>query len=176
MVIWITGISGSGKTTIAKTLISLLKKKIPEMINVDGDEIRQIFEEKLGYSEFDRKKQIQRIQRLCLLLDAQKQLVIASALYSNEELLKWNRQNFSDYYEIYLNASLKLVEKRDVKGLYKKARQGLEKNIVGLDIPWNVPKKPDLKVDCNKNYSIEETIQKIIYSIPRFKTEYENLS
>ena len=71
MVIWITGISGSGKSTIAMALMKLFKNKVPELINIDGDTIREVFDEKIGYLENDRKKHINRIQRLCLLLDKQ---------------------------------------------------------------------------------------------------------
>jgi len=169
MIVWITGISGSGKTTIAKALVKKLKPKIPHLFNVDGDEVRELFGEDLGYTERDRMIQIKRIQRLCHLLEKQNQVVIASALYSNKDLLKWNRENFSEYYEIYLNAPLALVKERDVKGLYKKYENGDEKNIIGLDIPWHEPKNPDLKIDCSGDLSLDEVIQKIINLIPKFK-------
>ena len=145
MVIWITGISGAGKSTIAKALMQSFKDKVPELINIDGDTVRDVFDEKLGYTENDRKKHIKRIQRLCLLLDKQEQVVITSALYSNKDILSWNRKNFSEYYEIYLDVSIEIAQKRDTKGLYDKYKKGLEKNIVGLDIPWQHPEKPDLK-------------------------------
>ena len=176
MIIWITGISGSGKTTIAKSIVSMFHKEIPEMINVDGDEIRELFNDKLGYSEKDRYIQIQRIQRLCYLLEKQNQVVVASALYSREDLLQWNRKNFYEYYEIYLSASIALVKKRDVKGLYKRVEKGLEKNVVGVDIPWSVPKSPDLKIDCDKNFSLNDTVLQIIKVVPRLRDAYESLS
>ena len=169
MILWITGISGSGKTTIAKELISILKNFLPEIINVDGDEIRELFGNDLGYEEKDRIIQIKRIQRLCLLLEKQNLIVIASALYASDELLSWNRKNFREYYEIFLDAPIELVEKRDVKGLYKKAKEGLENNIVGIDIPWNKPKDPDLTINFNSNISLKETVDKIINIIPNFK-------
>ena len=169
MVIWLTGISGAGKSTIANGLLDLLKSHIPELINIDGDQVRDVFEEKLGYSEHERNTHIKRIQRLCLLLDKQEQIVITSALYSNENLLQWNRENFSEYYEIYLNASLDLVKKRDVKGLYKKYEEGKEKNIVGLDIPWKEPKNPDLEIDFSKEISIIQILYQIIDIVPKFK-------
>jgi len=169
MVIWITGISGSGKTTIAKALVKRLKFSIPEIINIDGDEVRELFGSKLGYDKQSRIKQIKRIQRLCLLLDKQNIVVLASALYADDELLKWNRENFSEYYEVYLNASLKLVKDRDPKGIYTRANKGLERNVVGIDIAWKAPKKPDLMVNCTKNKSVEEIIDKVINLIPKLK-------
>lgn len=170
MIIWITGISGSGKSTIANELIKKFKKKIPEIINVDGDEIRELFLGDLSYAKEDRIIQIQRIQRLCLLLEKQNQFVIASALYANNELLAWNRNNFSEYYEIYLNASIKLVSKNDVKGLYKKVHTDFEKNVVGVDIKWNIPKIPDLVINRDSNISIKDSVEKIIKLVPRLRS------
>ena len=172
MIIWITGLSGAGKTTIARALISKFKDKIPYMFNVDGDEVRELFGNSLGYAEENRIEQIKRIQKLCLLLEKQKLLVIASALYSSPDLLEWNRKNFNKYFEIYIDASLDLVQERDVKGLYKKAKEGKEKNIVGIDIPWHEPKNPDLIIKASKNYSIDESIKPIINSISLFKNNF----
>jgi len=150
-------------------LMKLFKNKVPELINIDGDTIREVFDEKIGYLENDRKKHINRIQRLCLLLDKQEQVIITSALYSNKNILSWNRKNFSEYYEIYLDASIELVQKRDTKGLYSKYEKGLEKNIVGLDIPWHKPENPDLKIDFKNNYTVEEVVKKIIEIVPKFR-------
>ena len=113
MVIWITGISGAGKTTIANSIIQNYKHKIHNLVNVDGDAVRELYGNDLGYAEKDRIRQIKRMQKLCLFLENQNLIVIASALYSNSELMAWNRKNFSEYFEIYLNASLELVKERE---------------------------------------------------------------
>ena len=73
----------------------------------------------------------------------------------------WNRKNFKNYFEIYLDASLDLVRKRDIKGLYKKYDKGLEKNIVGLDVPWNEPQNFDLKINMDSLPTIERVINTI---------------
>lgn len=161
MIIWITGISGSGKTTIASSLIKKYKSVIRNLVNVDGDIVRELFGDDLMYDTKSRITQIKRIQRLCLFLESQNLVVIASALYSDSKLMLWNRENFKNYYEIYLEASLDLVKKRDVKGLYKKYEKGLEKNIVGLDIPWHIPQNFDLKINMDELPSIEEVIDRI---------------
>ena len=145
MVIWITGISGAGKTTIANSLIDKYKKVLPNLVNIDGDAIRNLYGNDLGYEETQRIIQIKRLQKLCLFLENQGQIVIASALYSSPFLMAWNRENFSQYYEIYLNVSLELVKIRDPKGIYKKYELGREKNIVGIDVPWHEPEKPNLR-------------------------------
>ena len=161
MIIWITGISGSGKTTIASSLIKKYKSVIRNLVNVDGDIVRELFGNDLMYDKKSRITQIKRIQRLCLFLESQNLVVIASALYSDSKLMLWNRENFKNYYEIYLEASLDLVKKRDVKGLYKRYEKGLEKNIVGLDIPWHIPQNFDLKINMDELPSIEEVIDRI---------------
>ena len=84
------------------------------MINIDGDIVRYFFEEQSPrYEEDDRVKQIKRIQKVCKFLEQQKLILIVSALYCSNELMKWNRENFSNYYEIFLDADLSLVKKRD---------------------------------------------------------------
>lgn len=169
MVIWITGISGSGKTTIAQGIISKYKKHLPNLVNIDGDLVREFFEEDLQYDEISRIKQIKRIQKICKFLEKQELILIVSALYSNSELMDWNRKNFLNYYEIYLDASLDLVKKRDPKNLYQKFKEGKEKNIVGIDIPWQAPEKYNLKIDMKENTSIEKIIKEISLKIYCFK-------
>ena len=130
-------------------------------MKVDGDVIRELYENDLGFSERDRELQIKRIQKFALFLENQNQIVLVSALYCNEKLMKWNRENFNSYFEIYLDASLSVVESRDSKGLYKKFREGKEKNVVGLDIPWYEPKNPDIKIKIDKSTSINFIVRKI---------------
>tara|TARA_B100000686_G_scaffold104955_1_gene112118 strand:- start:881 stop:1390 length:510 start_codon:yes stop_codon:yes gene_type:complete len=165
VVIWITGISGAGKTTIANSIIQNYKHKIYNLVNVDGDAVRELYGNDLGYAEKDRIRQIKRMQKLCLFLENQNLIVIASALYSNFELMNWNRKNFSEYFEIYLNASLELVKKRDPKGIYEKFNKGKEKNLVGIDIPWHEPKKPNLVIDMDKTKSVSDIRKNIIENL-----------
>ena len=106
MIIWLTGLSGSGKTTISNILYSKLKTSIPPLVKIDGDEIRELFNDTKTYDENSRYNQIKRIQRLALILSKQGLYVIVSALYCNPELMEWNRKNFKSYYEIYLDIPL----------------------------------------------------------------------
>ena len=97
------------------------------------------------------------------------QIVIASALYASPELLKWNRENFVDYFEIYLKAPLVLVKKRDPKNLYKKYDAGIERNIVGLDIPWHEPKESNIEINMEEELPIDKIVKKISSKIRLFK-------
>ena len=162
MVIWITGLSGAGKTTLAKDLISALRSDISNIVLLDGDQIRELYGNDLSFHESDRIKQIQRIQKLALFLEKQGLLVIVSALYANDELLLENRATFDDYYEVYLSANVDFLVTREIKGLYKKALQNITKNVVGVDIPWHSPKNPDLTFNVADNISAKKMAEKII--------------
>jgi len=169
MIIWITGISGSGKSTISNAILKKYKNKIPNLVNIDGDAVRDLYADKLGYKVKDRIKQIKRVQNICIFLEKQGLIVIASALYANDKLLEWNRNNFKNYFEIFLKADIGLVKKRDPKNIYKKFEAGAELNVVGLDIKYNIPKNPDLIIDFNKNKTIDSVVNRIINSIEIFK-------
>ena len=169
MIIWLTGISGAGKTTLAKNLLDLLKGKLLNLVGVDGDEIRTLFGNDLGYDINDRIKQIKRIQTLTKFLDKQGIHVIASALYFSEEISNWNKKNFSSYYEIYIKASLALVSNKDVKGIYNKGKIGEEENIVGMDIKWIEPESPFLIIDRDLGVTQKGMVKKVINNIPVLK-------
>ena len=159
MIIWITGLSGSGKTTISKELFKKYKPKIKNLVCVDGDVIRNLYDNDLAYDEKSRIKQIIRVQNLCDYLNQQGLIVIVAALYNNVDLMQWNRKKFKNYYQIYLNASIELVKKRDPKKLYYKYEKGLQNNIVGIDIPWHKPINSDLTIDMTEKTNKEEVIE-----------------
>ncbi|MBF96490.1 MAG: putative adenylyl-sulfate kinase [Alphaproteobacteria bacterium MarineAlpha9_Bin4] len=172
MIIWITGISGSGKTTLTQGIYKKYKSRVKNLVCVDGDVIRDLYDNDLGYDEKSRVKQIKRIQKLCLYLESQGLIVLVAALYSNSNLMSWNKKNFKNYYEVYLKASINLVKKRDPKNLYKKFKIGEEKNIVGLDIEWEEPKEYDLLINMEKEISSSETVKKLINKLKLFSKEF----
>ncbi len=137
------------------------------MVQLDGDEIREVYQQNLGFNENDRFKQIQRIQRLALMLDRQGMLVVVSALYCHPVLTTWNRQSFSGYFEVYLDAPLSLVAARDAKGLYAEAKRRELPQVVGIDIPWHAPTNPNMRVDAASAGSADEIAVQIGQQIPR---------
>lgn len=167
MVIWLTGLSGAGKTTIAETLARLLKPRLPELVLIDGDVIRELFGASLGFDEGARREQIGRLQRLSGLLARQGLVVVVAALYAHPDLLTWNRVHLPGYFEVYVDAPLALVQQRDVKGLYAKAKAGAMPNVVGIDIPWHAPQQPDLVIDAQAGETPEASARRIIQRLPR---------
>jgi len=167
MVIWITGLSGAGKTSLARALARRFKPQIPEMVIIDGDDVRRLFGPSLGYREQDRYTQIRRIQAIARMLDGQGMVVVVAALYAHPDLLAWNRENFSSYFEVYLDAPLELVGERDSKGLYARAARGETANVVGFDIPWRAPENPDLRVGVGRGWEPDEIVVEIAKRVPK---------
>ena len=162
MVIWITGLSASGKTTLSKSFGQLVRPLYPNFVLLDGDVIRQLYGNDLGYSEADRWIQIKRIQTIAVFLEQQSIIVVVAALYAHDDLLSHNRTIFERYFEVYLKAEIKFLSTREVKGLYKKAFNKEIKDIVGVDIPWNEPKDPDLIFQMVESKTPEE-MAKILF-------------
>ena len=174
MIIWITGLSGAGKTTLCTTLYDRLKPVIPELVVLDGDVIRRAYGNDLTHSESDRVRQVHRLRNMANILAEQDLVVLVGVLYAHPHLLAWNRENLPDYTEIYLDASLETVMARDNKGLYVAAQRGEMKDVVGLDIPWNAPRIPDLRLDIDAAESPDSYADRVIRAIPRFEAAMRN--
>jgi len=166
MVIWLTGLSGSGKSSLAAALHALLKPARPALVRLDGDEIRAAFGGDLGFAEADRHRQIQRIQRIAKILADQDIDVLVAALYAHPELLLWNRENLPGYFEIYLKADVDFLLRREVKALYSRARRGEISQVVGVDIPWRAPPNPDLVIDAANAPPPEILARRVWAAIP----------
>lgn len=150
MVIWITGLSGVGKTTLAAAVAALLKPRMPNIVVLDGDAVRTAFGPTLGHRIEDRIVQVKRLQGIAKMLEEQDIVVIVAVLYAAPDLLAWNRANFARYREVYLKAPVEFLQRRDDKGLYAAAAAGRMPNVVGLDIPWNAPTSPDLVIEATR--------------------------
>ena len=164
-----TGLSGAGKTTLCTALHNILKADLPELVILDGDAVRAAFGHNLGYKEDDRVLQVNRLQALARVLSDQNLVVIVGVLYNNAELLAWNRAELSDYYEIYLKASLETVRSRDPKGLYAKRMAGDLSDVVGIDIPWNEPQNADFVLDMDEASDPHTMAMQIVKAIPRLE-------
>jgi len=157
-VIWITGLSGAGKTTLANKLEKNLKFIGIPCILLDGDLVRKIFQEdkyEKNYSYEERKKISNKYSRMSLLLANQGYCVITSVISMFEEIYEWNKKNLPGYYEIFLDIPLEELKKRDSKGIYTKFEKGNLKNIAGLDLAIQKPTAPDMHIRDNDKINEE---------------------
>ncbi|MEZ4958102.1 MAG: adenylyl-sulfate kinase [Saprospiraceae bacterium] len=158
MVLWLTGLSGSGKSTIAQQLEKelLIKGYLAKVL--DGDNIRSGINNNLGFSMEDRDENIRRIAEIAKLFVDTGIITICSFISPTVEIRAFAKEIIGndDFLEIYINTPLEVCEKRDVKGLYKKARTGALKNFTGIDSPYEPPIAPDLEIKTIEN-SIEES-------------------
>jgi len=164
--LWFTGLSGSGKSTIANALERKLHEEGYKTYALDGDNIRQGINQDLTFSAKDRTENIRRIAEVAhLLVDAG--IIVLAAFVSPYKKDRENIVNIvgnDNFVEIFVNTSLEECEKRDVKGLYKKARSGEIKNFTGVNAPYEVPDNPDVEV-ITDNMSVDESVLKIYNTI-----------
>lgn len=161
-VYWITGLSCAGKTTIGSLLYKELKKIKKNIVFLDGDILRDIFGNDLGYFVEDRKKAAVRNSNLCKALSDQGIDTICATIGMFHDIREWNEKNIKSYKEIYLKVPREILIKRDVRGLYKRALNGEEKNVVGIDIEAEEPVNPDVLILNDETKTPEEIVAYIM--------------
>jgi adenylylsulfate kinase len=161
LVVWMTGLSGSGKTTIAVALEQMLSEKGVLTQVLDGDNIRSGINNNLSFTEEDRKENIRRISEVSKLF-VNCGIVTLNCFVSPTKNIRQQAKNIlgDDVIEVFVNTPFEECEKRDVKGLYAKARAGEIKNFTGLDAPFEVPESPFLDVKT-VGRSVEECAKQI---------------
>jgi len=170
VVLWFTGLSGSGKSTMSHALEERLFNKGCRTFVLDGDNVRHGLNSNLGFSHKDRTENIRRIGEVSKLM-MEAGFIIMTAFISpsrEDRIAVRNLIPNGDFIEIYCKASLKTCEARDVKGLYKRARAGEIKNYTGIDSPYEVPENADLIIDTEQE-TIEDSVS-IIISFLKKKT------
>ena len=166
LVLWFTGLSGSGKSTIASSLNLLLAQNGFSSYMLDGDNIRLGINSDLDFSEEGRKENIRRIAEIAKLFADASEIVLCSFVSPFEEDRKQAKQVIGEdlFIEIFVNCPLEECEKRDVKGLYKMARTGEIPNFTGISSPYEEPKNPTIEIKTDK-LSIDESVQEIYTTI-----------
>jgi len=161
--IWFTGLSGSGKSTIANVVEQKLFEQNIKTYTLDGDNIRKGINNDLTFSPEDRTENIRRIAETANLM-VEAGLVVLAAFVSP---YKKDRENIKsivkdvNFVEVYINTSLEECERRDVKGLYKKARAGEIKNMTGISAPYEAPENPDIEI-LTENEDVEAAATRIV--------------
>ena len=163
LMVWFTGLSGSGKSTIAIALERELQKRGLLCRILDGDNIRSGINNNLGFSEEDRIENIRRIAEVGKLFVDTGIITIAAFISPNNALREMaaNIIGKNDFMEIYISTPLEECERRDVKGLYAKARRGEIKNFTGISAPFEAPVHPALSIDTSK-LSVEESVAELL--------------
>jgi adenylylsulfate kinase len=164
VIVWLTGLSSAGKSTIAQALKATLQEKGYRADILDGDEVRRALGGTLGFSREDRNANVLRIGYIANLLSKNGVITIVAMISPYREARDTIRTQASKFVEVFVNAPLMICEARDVKGLYKKARSGAIQNFTGISDPYEPPL--DAEVECmTDRENLEECVGKILAAI-----------
>ena len=172
-VIWLVGLSGSGKSTLAGNIETVLHQKGYKTYLLDGDNVRLGLNNDLGFSSKDRTENIRRIAEVARLFNEAGIIVLSAFISPLESDRNQAREliGVENFIEVFINCPLHVCEKRDVKGLYAKARKGLIPNFTGIDAPFENPKQPDLTINTEAE-APEASLKKLLDFIePKLKLE-----
>ncbi len=155
-VYWITGLSGAGKTTIGKVFFQKLREQRDNVLFLDGDTLREVFGNDLGYGREDRLRCAMRYSRLCRLLSEQGQDVVICTISMFREVREWNRRYIEGYREIYIEVPMEILQSRNQKNLYRDGN-----DVVGVDLKLELPENPDLVVKNDGTMQPQELAEDI---------------
>ncbi len=159
--LWFTGLSGAGKTTLARLVEWELRARGMRVEVLDGDVVRENLSKGLGFSKQDRDTNIRRIGFVCDLLSRNGVAAIAAAISPYREIRDELRAKIGRFTEVYCEAPIEVLAERDAKGLYKKALAGEIKNFTGIDDPYEPPLHPEVTIHSDRE-TVEESFDKII--------------
>ena len=168
-VLWFTGLSGSGKSTIANAVEYELYKRGRKTFLLDGDNVRHGLNKDLGFTESDRVENIRRIGEVSKLFVDSGLIVLTAFIspFKSDRQIARSLVDYAEFIEIFIDTPLEVCEQRDPKGLYKKARDGAIKNFTGIDSPYEAPEEPQIHIktdDC----SIEGCVDIVINHLVKF--------
>jgi len=164
--LWFTGLPCSGKSVLADAVAEDLKSRGMKVERLDGDIVRKSLTRDLGFSEEDRNMNIERVTFVAKLLTRNGVAVLASFVSPYNKIRNYSREEIGDYILVYVKCSLEECEKRDVKGMYEKARAGVIKDFTGVDHPFEEPDKADILVETDKQ-TVEESKEVVIKALDR---------
>jgi cytidine diphosphoramidate kinase len=167
-VIWITGLSASGKTTLAKIVTMKLRKNNYPVVMLDGDQLRDILGASRRHSQSARKALAHQYSNLVQTISQQGIIVVIATVALFKEVHDWNRENIPGYFEVFLDVPLLKLKERDPKGLYKMFDQGKINNLAGLDLHVDFPANPDLCIKFNENNDPEHDANLLMESFNIF--------
>ena len=164
--LWFTGLACSGKTVLANAVAEELKKKGMKVERLDGDIVRKGLTRDLGFSDEDRRMNIERVTFVAKLLTRNGVAVLASFISPFNDIRAYSREEIGEYILVYVKCSLEECERRDVKGMYAKARTGEIKEFTGIDSPFEEPNEADIIVETDTQ-TVEESTKIILEALDR---------
>jgi len=164
--LWFTGLVCSGKSILADALADDLKKRGMKVERLDGDIVRKSLTRDLGFSDEDRRMNIERVTFVAKVLTRNGVAVLASFISPFNDIREYSRKEIGTYILVYVKCPIEVCEQRDVKGMYAKARAGEIKQFTGIDSPFEEPDKADIIVDTSKQ-TIEESKEIILNSLEK---------
>ena len=164
--LWFTGLACSGKSVLADALAEDLKKRGMKVERLDGDVVRKSLTRDLGFSDDDRRMNIERVTFVAKLLTRNGVAVLASFISPFNDIREYSRKEIGSYILVYVKCPIEVCEQRDMKGMYTKARAGEIKQFTGIDSPFEEPEKADIIVDTDKQ-TIEESKEKILKTLAK---------
>jgi adenylyl-sulfate kinase len=164
--LWLTGLSGAGKTTLARAIEGVLLERGMKVEVLDGDEVRETLGSGLGFSREDRETNILRIGHVCHLLTRNDVVAIAAAISPYRSGRDANRKRIGRFVEVYCECDLETLKRRDPKGLYAKAERGEITNLTGVSDPYEPPTNPEVVVHTGPE-DVETSVQKIILALEK---------
>lgn len=167
-VLWFTGLPCSGKTTVADKVAEVLKARGMKVERLDGDVVRKSLTRDLGFSKEDRDKNIERVTFVAMILSRNGVAVLPAFVSPYIAARENARKETTNFIEVYVKCSVEECEKRDVKGMYKKAREGIIKEFTGVDDPYEEPPNPEIVIETDKE-TVEESTEKVISKLKEMK-------
>ena len=158
---WITGLSATGKTTLSKLLVNHFRLSGREVILLDGDELRQVFNHN-AYTKEERITIGLKYSRLCQLISSQGVDIVIAVIGLFKEIHDWNRENIPNYVEIFIDTPMHELKKRDPKGLYKRYAAGKIHNVAGLDLEVDFPKNSHVYLKWSNKKTIDSMFQELL--------------
>jgi len=160
-VLWFTGLPCSGKTAVADKVAEIMKDQEMKVERLDGDVVRKSLTRDLGFSKEDRDKNIERVTFVAMILSRNGVAVLPAFVSPYIGARDNARKECTNFIEVYVKCSVEECEKRDVKGMYKKAREGIIKDFTGVSDPFEEPPNPELVLETDKE-TLEESTQKVM--------------
>ena len=162
--LWFTGLSGSGKSTIAERVAFKLERMGRAVEIMDGDVVRTHLSKGLGFTREDRDTNIKRVGFVCQLLTRHDVIAVASVISPYREARDYNRSQIKDFVEVYTRCPVEVCAERDLKGLYQKAKAGEIKGFTGVDDPYEPPLNAEVVCHTDKE-TVEESVEKVLQKL-----------